>query len=366
MVAVASALQGRVATTIMMPRAESSTFQKLCRDADIPFRVLSITRGDNSPKGMLRYFLRFPIDIFLVQRALRREGIDLVHVSGGAWQFKSVIAAKVAGKPVIWHLNDTSMPRLVLAAFRCFAPLADGLIFASERTRDYYQSLVTGRISEIIPATVDSEWFNPNRSTSIDSEMDKALGPFPVVGTVANVNPYKGIEDLLNAIAEIIRKMPNVKALVVGPVYKNQKQYFEKLVRQAEEIGLADHIVWAGAQDDVRPFLKRMDVFLCSSRFESSPMAVWEAMAMALPVVSTDVGDVKLHIHDDMDGNVVDVGDEMAIASRVCDFLNDDARRHAIGVRNRTTAKKVFSPSVIARKTEEMYNRVWQKLAAKK
>ena len=232
------------------------------------------------------------------------------------------------------------------------------LIFASGRTREYYRSLATQRITAVVPATVDCSRHDPQFSAELDRDIVESLGDALVVGTVANINPYKGMDHLLGAIARIVRNVPDVKALVVGPVYDNQRPYFDGLQQRAVELGIADRIVWAGARKDVRPFLKRMDVFICSSVNESSPMAVWEAMAMSLPVVSTDVGDVSVHIDNSVNGYVVDVGDEAAMAARACDLLHDGHLRRTFGERARPTAREAFSPTVIARKTENVYHRV--------
>ena len=57
----------------------------------------------------------------------------------------------------------------------------------------------------------------------------------------------------------------------------------------------------------MRPLLKRFDVYVCSSKAESSPISVWEAMSMAKPIVSTSVGDVPLYVQNEHNGYIVEI-----------------------------------------------------------
>lgn len=358
MVVVARELEGRVATTLVIPARDSEPLQALCREAGVRFRTIATARGAKSPGAMLAYLLRFPFDLAAARRALRGEAVDLVHVSGGAWQFKSVIAARLAGRPVIWHLNDTSMPRPIRAVFRLAAPLASGLIYASERTRAYYEGLAPERPAAIVPAVVDPTRFDPQKAPAPAPEIAARLGDAPVVGTVANVNPNKGLETFLEAFAQVSRTQPEARALVVGPVFASQKAYHQQLRDQAEALGIGDKVIWAGEQQDVRALLARIDVYLCSSRFESSPMAVWEAMSMGRAVVSSNVGDVPLHIENGENGYVTAVGDATAMATHIAGLLTDAPRRAALGARARITATESFAPAIIAAKTEAIYRRI--------
>ena len=66
-----------------------------------------------------------------------KEKFDLVHVSGGSWQFKGVIAGKISKTKVVWHLNDTFTPYIVRLIFKQINFLADSFIFSSKKTKNY-------------------------------------------------------------------------------------------------------------------------------------------------------------------------------------------------------------------------------------
>lgn len=354
MVRVAAAMPG-ADTLIVMPHANSEAFQALCDEAGVSWRALPLTRITREWSVALGYVLFSPVEVIRLAGFLRREGIDLVHASGGSWQYKAVVAARLAGIPSVWHLNDTQMPEWVRRLFRLFSPLPAGFIFASARSRDYYGALLADRVQDVIPAPVDAVRFDPAIPYPGDEDLLARLGQVPVIGTVANINRIKGFETLIRAAAEVRRTVPDLRVVVVGPIHANQRTFHTELVALAEGLGVADAIDWVGGRADVRPLLARMDVYVCSSDAESSPVAVWEAMAMARPVVSTDVGDVPCHLVDGECGFIVPVRDHLALAARLQTLLTDPDLRARFGAKARAAAIDAFAPARIAEQTLALY-----------
>lgn len=357
MIRVANALDGYVETLIVMPQSNSEPFQRMCSNLGVTYLELPLTRITKEWRAALAYVLFSPWEVLQLKRVLCEQKIDLVHASGGSWQYKAVIAARLARVPSVWHLNDTSMPSWVRCLFNIVQPLASGFIFASHRSRDYYGKQLSGRINAIVPSTVDTEMFNPTQHCPGDERILEKLGSAPVIGTVANVNRIKGLELLIQSFALARKRVPSLFLVIVGPIHDNQVAYHKELSELAESLGVAKQIVWSGARSDVRPLLLRMDVYVCSSLAESSPVSVWEAMAMACPIVSTDVGDVSRHVINGESGYVVPVGDDVAMAGSIEDLIKDSKKRKRMGIAARQAAK-YFSPSAIARKTMDVYQQV--------
>ncbi len=359
MVRVAAALADKgCKTTIIMPRRDSEGFRDACRRADVDFVVLPISRITREWRMALRYLALFPHEIWRLVRVLRAGGFDLVHVSGGSWQYKGVIAARLAGLPVVWHLNDTRMPGFIRRLFNLLAPLASGYVFASHRSHEYYGAGLDRKPWAIVPATVDVDSFDPSRTGSAEDELLRRFASVPVVGTVANINPIKGLETLIRAAAILHDRRIPFRLVIVGPAFASQRAYHAGLLDLARRLDVADTIVWAGGRKDVRPLLSRFDVYVCSSLAESSPVSVWEAMAMARPIVSTDVGDVARHVVDGESGFIVPVGDHEAMADRILRLLEDGEQARGFGQRARHVAVENFTPEIIASKTLDFYRRV--------
>lgn len=357
MVRVAAALNDRAETLIVMPRANSTPFREMCARHGVPYRVLPLSRITREWRAALAYALFSPWEVWRLVQLFRRERVDLVHASGGSWQVKAVIAARLAGIPSVWHLNDTLMPGWVHALFRRVAPWAGGFIYTSRRVRAYYGRYVgADRPFAFVPPPVDVHEFHPDAPCPGDEQAIARFGDGPVMVTVGNVNPIKGFETFIRAAARLRSLGHGVQAVIVGPIFDRQRAYHRRLMAQARNLGL-DSIHFVGGRSDVRPFLARADVYVCPSLSESWGMALWEAMAMARPVVSTDVGDVARHVRDGEAGFIVPVGDDAAMAERIARLLDDPDRRARMGAAARETAM-AFQPQEIAGLTLGIYQRV--------
>ena len=338
---VAKVLSNIVETVVIMPEENSLEFQQRCQDLDVPFILKPLTRISKDWRNVFRYIWFSPWEIFKLVRFFRQEGFDLVHVCGGSWQFKGAIAGKLAGIPVMWHLNDTSMPVLIRWVFGILSGLAKGYAYASERSKSYYGSYVkVGRFECTIPAPVDTTRFDPELELPPEELLPELNGKL-VIGTVANPSPVKNLETFLRMAAKLGKQNAQpLTFIVVGKVYVSQQTYFQSLEHLANQLGVS--VYWAGPRQDVRPLLKRLDVYVCSSRAESSPISVWEAMSMAKPIVSTDVGDVPLYVKDGENGFIVPIGDVSLLADRVGQILQDSIKRKHFGKKSRQIALQNF------------------------
>ena len=159
---VAVYLEKHVDTVVVMPEENSAEFQQCCESLGVPFQALPLSRITKELGPALRYLWRTPWEILQLVRLFHQERFDLIHVSGGSWQYKGTIAGKLAGTPVIWHLNDTYMPRPLRRVFGLLSGLACGYAYASERTKAYYAPYVSSNKFEFtIPAPVDTTRFDP-------------------------------------------------------------------------------------------------------------------------------------------------------------------------------------------------------------
>ena len=155
-VSISHAISDKVMTTVVLPKRDSNRFSKELDGFKIPYKTFSLSRVSKQPSVLLRYFIFSFIEIVKLTLYFRREKFDIIHVSGGSWQFKGVIAGKLAGVKVIWHLNDTYAPKAIRILFYFISRFSDAFIYASLRSKEYYESLTNKEIpSYIIPAPVD-------------------------------------------------------------------------------------------------------------------------------------------------------------------------------------------------------------------
>jgi glycosyltransferase involved in cell wall biosynthesis len=170
-----------------------------------------------------------------------------------------------------------------------------------------------------------------------------------VVGSVGHLRGEKNFARLLTAVA---RLGPQVHLLLVGD--GDERPRLEKL-SQAPLLAGRTHL--AGHREQLGPWYRAMDVFAMSSDTEQMPVALLEAMSAALPVASTDVGDVRAMMPDAQAELVVPLG--AGSVERLADALrslaDDPELRRRLGGANRARVEELFTFEAMVRAYEERY-----------
>ncbi|MBK5910356.1 hypothetical protein CCR85_02480 [Rhodothalassium salexigens] len=353
-----------VDTVAVVAKRDGARTRAWLADHGVAVRSLGLNRLSKAPGDALRFAAGFPGEMVALSRLLRELRPDLVHVNG-SWQWKGLLAAHRLGLPCVWHLNDTAMPGPVNWVFRRLARRrGDGFIVAAERVADYYLSGLEGvRPVVRIDAPVDTRRFDPDRVAP-----DPAIAQLPGLKCVmvGNMNPVKGHDVVLDAMAHLRARAPEqpVSLVLVGPFLDSHRAYGEGLRDRCRRDGLDTVHFWGGS-DAIERCLVAADVYVCASRFEASPMAVWEAMAMGLPVVSTDVGDVAQVLGAAGLGAAVPPGDAAALAEALAAMVARPAEtRRAMGAAARRMAERRFTVEAVAARHAAFYRGVLDRPAA--
>jgi glycosyltransferase involved in cell wall biosynthesis len=348
--------QHGVETVVVIPRHDSDYFHAKLVEKQIQVRQLRLHRLTTADKShLIGWFIFFVPEIIALTRLLKQERIRLVHCNSSS-HMKGVIAGRLAGAKVIWHLNDSWVPKPVKVLFNILAPLANGFIVTGQRVRSYY--LNSKRFSKQstvgIQAPVDPRTFDPANTTA-DTRILETHGL--KITMVSMITPSKGIEDFIDMARILSQKHNNVSFHIVGPELRNYEAYSKSLIKMVRDSRM-ENVFFDGRSDDVASTLKATDIFVCPSLKESGPMVVWEAMAMSKPIVSTDVGDVAIYIKDGASGFVVPTRDASALAEKVSILINDSALRVSFGSLARETALKELDVDTCALKHQNFYRKI--------
>jgi glycosyltransferase involved in cell wall biosynthesis len=156
---------------------------------------------------------------------------------------------------------------------------------------------------------------------------------------VANLIPYKGHRDLIDALALAVPGMPaGWRLLVVG----RDDGIGARLRAQAAHLNLNANIIFLGSRDDVPAILAASDIGVLCSHEEGFSNAVLEGMAAGLPMAVTDVGGNAEAVVDGETGFVVPPRDSNALAEVITRLASDASLRERLGTAGRRRVAQRF------------------------
>jgi glycosyltransferase involved in cell wall biosynthesis len=223
------------------------------------------------------------------------------------------------------------MTRLFIALERLLARVTDRIVAISpaieRELRDHFR---IGRASQyrVVPLGFDLSGFAAvGDEARAAARVTFGLAPdAEVVSTVGRLTAIKQHRLFLDAVASAVSARPKLVALIAG-----DGEQRAELEAYAAQRGLADHVRFLGWRRDLPVIYGATDVFMLTSRNEGTPVALIEAMATAVPGVSTDVGGVKDVITSDTIGVRVPDGDAAALAAGLVRYLSDPGARRRAG-----------------------------------
>ena len=193
-----------------------------------------------------------------------------------------------------------------------------------------------------IPNGIDCRKFKP-------APEKKSLSDETKLGIIASLIKLKNHRKLLKCIAELPQNM-QISLYIAG-----DGPEFENLRKQCHDSGLDDCVHFLGHVDDTAFFLKGMDIFCLASDTEQMPMVVLEAMATELPIVSTDVGDVKEMLAEENRSFIVNKENDSLYTKALKKLIEDKSLRKSIGKANRQRCLSLYDGKLMFKRYEELY-----------
>jgi glycosyltransferase involved in cell wall biosynthesis len=201
----------------------------------------------------------------------------------------------------------------------------------------------------VVENGIDLDRFHPDAAAR--AAVRGALGvpaAARVIGTVGRLSPEKDHALLVEAAAPLLG--PDLHLVIVG-----DGPEAAALRARTQALAARASIHLTGARADVPALLAAFDVFALSSRTEGLPLVIPEAMATALPVVSTAVGGIPDVLEEAVTGFLVPAGDAAALRARLAALCADADRAVAVGERARTTALARYSAARMADEYVALY-----------
>jgi glycosyltransferase involved in cell wall biosynthesis len=277
--------------------------------------------------------------------ALRRIRPSLVQTHGEGGVFWGVPAALLAGIPVVslvYQHHDTVSKRL---AVRAGLRVPATVIAGSRSIARYAQvqlGVRTDRIQTIYCGIEPARFTGDRAERPVDAE-------WPVIVTVGRLVKFKGHRTLVSAFTSVRRQYPNARLLIVGEGPERNT-----LESHAAHLGVAGAVTFAGTVYPTNEVLEQADVFVFPSLEEPQGLAILEAYAAGVPVVASRTGGILEMLDHEVDGLLVEPGDDRGLAEAIRRLLEDEPLRSAC-VAHARTRLPAFDVDRLAEQYLEIY-----------
>ena len=176
----------------------------------------------------------------------------------------------------------------------------------------------------------------------------------PLVGAVGRLVPDKGQDDLLRAAAEVLRRRPETRFLLVGTGTAEPA-----LRALADDLGLGGACLFLGFRDDIPAITAALTIaVLASVDCDASPAVLKEALACGVPAVATDIGGAAEILRPGETGLVVPPHRPDEMARALLELLDDPGRARAMGRSGSADVAARFTPDRLVEETLTAYGAV--------
>jgi glycosyltransferase involved in cell wall biosynthesis len=296
-----------------------------------------------------------PLVVLAMLRIIRRKHIDLVCTNMDKEMRFAGLAARLARHVAVVPSREVDYPIKNKLRYRlAYRKLSDRVMTNSESTRRTLLASapwMSPRRVEVVYKGIDPAPYlvNADEGAIVRRELGIDMND-PVVGFVGQIIERKGIPDIIDAIPHVAKEIPNVRFLFAG---EGKLEQF--LLDHARELGVQDHVVYAGFRSDVVRVMKAIDVLVLASVTEGFGYVLVEAMAAGKPVVATRVSSIPEIVRDGETGLLVDVHRPDQLAASLVDILRDKTRAADMGAHGRQVVLENFTLERMLERTEAVF-----------
>jgi len=312
--------------------------------------------------------LRVFIYILRLARFIRANHIDIVHTNSLKADVIGGAAARLAGRPVIWHvrdrIEDDYLPTRVARAFRRLSRIMPNYVIANSQA-----TLRSLRLGKCVRGTSIPSGIEMTRRTAVVhdgtglvaiTEANGARSPHRI-GLVGRISPWKGQHIFIQAAALVLKRFPEARFFIIGAALFGEDRYDQEIRRLPEQLGIEDNVEFSGFRSNIHDVIAELDLLVHASTMgEPFGQVIIEGMAAGKPVVATNGGGVPEIVEDGRTGILVPMSDVEAMASAICQILSDPVRAKTMGMRARQRVADRFTIEQTARRVEAVYAELLQ------
>jgi glycosyltransferase involved in cell wall biosynthesis len=276
--------------------------------------------------GRLRQVHRYLATVLALARLLRARDPAILLDWSAKTHLYGAPAAVLAGmrRRVVWWQHDIPARRGIDLVATVLPARAIGT--TSRSAAEAQARLRPRRETFTVNAGV-----SPPGAAPASAELALPAGEV-VVGIVGRLQPWKGQDRLVRALALLRERGLGGHLLIVGgDSYALSPGYARSLPALAAELGIAEHVTLTGQVADAGPYIERMDVLVNASDPEPFGIVLLEAMARGVPVVAVDAGGPRELVEDRRTGVLARSGEASALAEALEPLMRSAELRRSLG-----------------------------------
>jgi len=280
---------------IFLSKENNLILKKKIKKNNIDFCEINICWLKKNFNGILFFLFNFIFDVFKFIKKKKKNNLSQIYIFGGASNIRTLIASKILKKKIIWHLHEVKISIFLKYIFIILYSDNIKFIFSSYSCKKFYTSFITIKNYIIIPSGISIK-------KNIKNIKLKKINKKITISNVSNINEDKNLEFFIKVANYFVEKNKNFFFKIYGNVWPNKFSYFnkiKKLIINKKQIKIIKGI------DNLNIIHRSTDIYLCTSKNESSPLAVWEAMSLGIVVLSAPAGDLRLEIKNNINGFLI-------------------------------------------------------------
>ncbi len=279
------------------------------------------------------------------------------------------------GRHRVWHArrNTEMLPGIFL---RDVLRMPLKLLFtsAAQRRHSRYTRFLIRRMDAVIATSgrsgsflevphtvirhgVDLERFHPPAGPD-DTIAATGLPGRYLVGCFGRVRHQKGTDLFVRAMITLLPRNPDWTAVISGRVTPEHKGFADALKAEIATAGLSERIVFLGEVDDIKPWYRRLSLYVAPSRNEGFGLTPLEAMASQTAVVTSDAGAYAEMTIEGVTGQVVPAGDGTALTAAIGHAMADPQATLEAGRKALDHVRATFALETEATAIGEVYRRL--------
>lgn len=311
----------------------------------------------------------------------RRQGLGILTLGPGLpahlpkmrWsQLPALWKKPKNGKTRVWHArrNNEMLVGLIL---RDVLRMPLKLLFtsAAQRHHSRYTRWLIGKMDAVVATNaksgsflkvphqvirhgVDLKLFHPAEGP--DTTIPDDLKGRHLIGCFGRVRHQKGTDLFVRAMIELLPHYPEWTAVISGRITPEHVPFADNLKADIAAAGLNDRIRFIGEVDDIKPWYRRLTLYVAPSRNEGFGLTPLEAMASGAAVVASDAGAYAEMIEEGETGSVVPAGDYERLREAIAKRLSDIAQTKSMGEQARKQVLEHFRLEQEAQSLSTLYN----------